>query len=404
MKKVLSVLIVTLFFNITFSQGVSFEHGTFSEVLEKAKKENKLVFMDCYTTWCGPCKWMTKEIFPQKEVGDFFNKNFVSIKVDMEKGEGVELNTRYGVKAYPTLLFIDANGQIIHQLVGGKPADELIKGAENALNPSMTMSAMTKKYENGERDLDFVLSYIDVLDQAYSKKESQKVSKELMSKLPVKKFANKDMFKVIANSDVDYNSEAYQYVLKNKEMLLSKKIDSTQYFGVISGAIRNYLENKAETVETLDELKAEIEKCKKDYASPYQEVIEQRLTYTYYLAQKDFDTWFNLKLEEANKQKGEQSYVYTVHDIGDEVLRNPKFEGSKASIDRVLKLGHELYELEDNSGIIMGGFLLAKTYLRAKNKEEALKYFNIFFEENKKSGGNNDHPSVSSVLNAIEIL
>ncbi|MFI8606322.1 hypothetical protein ACIGCP_17785 [Cellulophaga baltica] len=289
-------------------------------------------------------------------------------------------------------------------VVGGKPAEKLIKGAENALNPSMTMSAMTKKYENGERDLDFVLSYIDVLDQAYSKKESQKVSKELMSKLPVKKFANKDMFKVIANSNVDYNSEAYRYVLKNKETLLSKKIDSTQYFGVISGAIRNYLENKAETVETLDELKAEIEKCKKDYASPYQEVIEQRLTYTYYLSQKDFDTWFNLKLEEANKQKGEQSYVYTVHDIGDKVLRNPKFEDSKASIDRVLKLGHELYELEDNSGIIMGGFLLAKTYLRAKNKEEALKYFNIFFEENKKSGGNNDHPSVSSVLNAIEIL
>ena len=62
-----------------------------SEALAKAKAENKLVFMDCYTSWCGPCKYMTETIFPQEKAGEFFNPKFVCVKFDMEKGEGKEL-------------------------------------------------------------------------------------------------------------------------------------------------------------------------------------------------------------------------------------------------------------------------------------------------------------------------
>lgn len=88
---------------------------SFAGALKAAKAENKTVFMDCYTSWCGPCKMMTNDIFPQEKVGKYMNENFVCVKYDMEKGEGVELKKRYEVSAYPTFLVIDGVGTMVHR-------------------------------------------------------------------------------------------------------------------------------------------------------------------------------------------------------------------------------------------------------------------------------------------------
>ena len=86
-KKLLSLTITLLCSVVAFAQGVDFQDLTYREALEKAKAENKLVFMDCYTSWCGPCRIMSNEVFPQKEAGDYFNPLFLFVKYDMEKGE-----------------------------------------------------------------------------------------------------------------------------------------------------------------------------------------------------------------------------------------------------------------------------------------------------------------------------
>lgn len=108
------------------AQGIDFFHGTFAEAQAKAKKENKLIFMDAYTTWCGPCKWMAANTFTDAGVGEYFNQHFINLKVDMEKGEGRELQRRYRVMAFPTLLFIDGAGEVKHRTMGAKPADKFI--------------------------------------------------------------------------------------------------------------------------------------------------------------------------------------------------------------------------------------------------------------------------------------
>ncbi len=109
------------------NEGVKFETSSFNEALSKAKREGKLLFLDCYTTWCGPCKMMTRDIFPQPEVGRVFNERFVSIKIDMEKGEGIELAKRYEVKAYPTMLLIDGEGKVVKTILGALQAPQLIE-------------------------------------------------------------------------------------------------------------------------------------------------------------------------------------------------------------------------------------------------------------------------------------
>ena len=86
---------------------IDFRESGFAKALEAAKVENKLVFMDCYTSWCGPCKLMASKEFVQEKAGEYFNPRFVSVKIDMEKGEGVELRKRYDVNAYPTLLVLN---------------------------------------------------------------------------------------------------------------------------------------------------------------------------------------------------------------------------------------------------------------------------------------------------------
>ncbi|MGJ8732654.1 MAG: thioredoxin family protein [Cellulophaga sp.] len=401
MKKIAVLLLFGLMTITVFSQGINFEHGTLQEALDKAQKENKLVFVDTYTTWCGPCKWMTKEIFPQEKVGEFFNENFVSIKIDCEKGEGIGIASKYTVTAFPTLLFLNANGKVVHKMVGGKQANDLIQGGKDALDPNKRSTSVAARYASGDRDLDFVLSYIKSLDEAYNKGKSAQVSKELLASLPIEKFANKDMFKVVANAGVTYKSKEYNYVLENKAKLLNK-VDSTQYFSVLNGAISRHLNKIASTCSSIEKLNTEIELCKKDNVSKYQTSLEKGLVYTFYLSQKDFDKWFDLKLKEAEEFKNKPNYVYKLHDIGNEVYANPKFNGFKEPLDRALQLGHKM--ISGNDGLIMGNLLLSKLYLKAGNKEKALKHFNVFFETNEKAGGLNDHPSVTSIKNGIDSL
>lgn len=114
-------------------KGITFATGTVADILAKAKAEGKMVFLDCYTTWCGPCRMMANTIFTKNEVGEYFNKHFVSYKLDMERGEGPALGKKYGVKAFPTMLFMDAEGNVRHTIVGSKSANELIEEAKAAL-------------------------------------------------------------------------------------------------------------------------------------------------------------------------------------------------------------------------------------------------------------------------------
>ena len=92
-----------------------------------------MIFMDAYATWCGPCKGMAKNVFTDKRVGEFFNEKFINVKMDMEKGEGPALARKYGVRAYPTLFFLDASGKIQGKEMGYHNNSQLIGIAQKAL-------------------------------------------------------------------------------------------------------------------------------------------------------------------------------------------------------------------------------------------------------------------------------
>ncbi|MCE6989088.1 thioredoxin fold domain-containing protein [Dyadobacter sp. CY323] len=114
-------------------KGIQFTEGSWAAILKKAKKEKKVIFFDAYTTWCGPCKLLQKNVFTRTDVADVFNKNFINVKFDMESGEGPELAKKFEIQGYPTLFFIDPKGNIVKQVLGYQQPEALIKTAKSVL-------------------------------------------------------------------------------------------------------------------------------------------------------------------------------------------------------------------------------------------------------------------------------
>lgn len=162
MKKIFSPLLLIFLFLSCFTSsfaedGVKFEHGNINEILAKARNNKKgpqLVFIDCFTQWCGPCKMVAKNVFPTKEAGDYFNTNFVNVKIDMETPEGKEFNKKYKVTAYPTFIILDLNGKEINRFVGATPETKwMINKVEATKDVTKSVGYLKSKFDKtGEKE------------------------------------------------------------------------------------------------------------------------------------------------------------------------------------------------------------------------------------------------------------
>lgn len=124
MKKLILMAFAAILSVTAFAQdkGVKFTEGTLLELREAAKKAGKPIFIDVYATWCGPCKALARDVFPNETVGAYMNENFVNAKFDAEKGEGIEIAKAFNVKGYPTVLILNAEGKEITRSLGA-PSD-----------------------------------------------------------------------------------------------------------------------------------------------------------------------------------------------------------------------------------------------------------------------------------------
>lgn len=167
--------------NAQTTEGMKFcKEGTkFAEAVAQAKVENKMVFLDCYTSWCGPCKMMARDIFPQKKVGDFMNPKFICIKIDMEKGEGPSLTQKFQVSAFPTFIIFNSDAQEIGRFLGGSDADGFIDRVKKASIDNGSID-MDKQWEQGNRDESFLKQYLTSLGNAYKNQRANDVAEALL--------------------------------------------------------------------------------------------------------------------------------------------------------------------------------------------------------------------------------
>lgn len=158
MKKIISGLLLFSAITAFAQEAIKFEDLPFKDLIAKAKKEKKIVFLDAYASWCGPCKMMERNVFTQKSVGDYFNANFVNARFDMEKGEGRDIAVKYGVRSYPTYLFLNGDGELVSQNFGYMEGSMFLRMAQDVNSPNNKKGSLKERFAKGEKDPDFLIN------------------------------------------------------------------------------------------------------------------------------------------------------------------------------------------------------------------------------------------------------
>ncbi|WP_162558668.1 thioredoxin family protein [Robertkochia solimangrovi] len=164
------VLVIILAFPVSIiAQGIHFEDLSLEEALKKAKMEDKTVFIDGYATWCGPCKLMEKTVFKEQEVGDYFREHFIALKVDVERGEGPQIKSKYGITGLPGYVFIDGNDEVVYRFAESMSTEEFLdecKKAHGFASSPNSLGRMAEKYESEKDNESFLKNYLKVLKDA----------------------------------------------------------------------------------------------------------------------------------------------------------------------------------------------------------------------------------------------
>lgn len=342
MKSLISIFAFLMLSFTAFCQGgVNFEHITFDEALAKAKAENKLVFMDCYTSWCGPCKYMTETIFPQEKAGEFFNPKFVCVKFDMEKGEGPELAKRFGVRAYPTFLILRPDGTVQHKVVGGGELDKFIEKVEKGLNEKTSLDYLNKLYEKGKMNKKQLMTYTVVLNEAYEKDKSEKVSKELEAVLKEKDKMKKEYWPILERSA--YGSDNFKLVLNNintfNKNIGKEKVDkylTSCYTSAINNTLRP---NTKEPLKVLQQIQEELTKL--DLAD--QSTLARFLELNQACLEKNINKVIELAGQIESNENGELWSIFNA-------INAIRGNATKEDLNKIIALEGKFLSIADENG------------------------------------------------------
>lgn len=352
---VLLVAVVVVFANPIYEgkedskHGIKFAEGSWAEIMELAQKNNKPIFVDCYTTWCGPCKKLSNEVFPQKAVGDYFNANFISVKVDCEKGEGIKLKERFEVGAFPTLLFIDPSGEeVLHRVVGYVPAEKLIEEAKSAPAEAIRVAGLEKAYLKNKNDIKATEEFLSYLIESYDPR-AEEVGKHYIGLIPETEWHKKEYFWIFAKYIKDPFSKEAEYFFQHKEKFVEANGFRAEYFP--SGMYYSYagklseVENKADfDQESFDKLIQLMEK----HGDPGIEGIKDYTNRSMLLHVKDFNTYVDVVERSFEGGLAENPKFYAERGFN---LLNPlqKLCSDPAIFKRVVTIMDKVVENQKNS-------------------------------------------------------
>jgi thiol-disulfide isomerase/thioredoxin len=311
-------LLLTLCCSFVFSlalnaQGIEFFHGTWAEAIEKAKAEEKLIFVDAFASWCGPCKRMAKETFPNEKVGSFFNANFLCLKIDMEKPENAEFAGKYPVNSYPTLMFIDATGKIVLKEIGAKSVDQILETGRKALGKNDRSVDFEKKYNEGDRDPKMLFDYVRALNAAG--KPSLKITNEYLN-------AQKDLttdfnLRFILEGAIEADSRVFDLLVKYRDkivMVTSQELVNARVEKACQNTLKKAIDFKSETLLTEAKTKMKSASDNERYTA-----FAMEADMNYYKAVKDIPKF--LKSAKTYQKTVVKNNAARLHDLTVNLLR-----------------------------------------------------------------------------------
>lgn len=250
-KNFLAACLLLMTFSVNAAEIKFLENPTWTSVLEQAKKENKMIFLDAYATWCGPCKQMDAETYTNDAVANFYNANFINVKYDMEKGEGAMLADRYYVSAYPNLVFISPDGVMLHKGVGFVAANEFLTLAKTAKNPETQYYTLKKnalKLTNAQF-LKFAKQAVELQDDdfGYLSKDFLAAKADILGDSDLIDLIMNYVFVLPKEKDLTYFSTS-----KSKILRVGKYTDEDFEERLVSLAIQYALSEDVQVTEEID--------------------------------------------------------------------------------------------------------------------------------------------------------
>jgi len=226
-RKTFLLCVILLSLHLTSkAQGINIFHGMLTEAKAEAKKENKFLAIDCYTDWCGWCKFMVRNVFPQKEAGDFYNANFVFYEMNMEQGEGKDVARQYKLQMYPSFLFFDPDGAFVHYYFGAATTpDAFIKVGQTAMDSMHNCRGLAYRFFQGEHDTAFLKQLINTVGYYADPKITEKALSAYWASIPEKEILEMDNWKMWKYYEGDINSIAFNYIYSHQPEFLARYHD-----------------------------------------------------------------------------------------------------------------------------------------------------------------------------------
>lgn len=257
MRKLLALLFIIPFLALGQEKGIHFEHNSnWEKIKSKAKAENKHIFVDCFTTWCGPCRWMSENVFSQEGVGTFFNANFVNLKLQMDQTkqdsedvkswyeEAKRFGKDYEVRAYPTFLIFSPEGELVHRMVGGGEADAFIARAKEGLNPETQYVTLIKKFEANPKDAQVAKSLAKAAESAYDEATASKAIDAFVDNVGVSGVLTVENIDLLVQGATSSKSVSYGIIrdnMKKVDQLLAQSNKAKSSNDVVAGVLSREL-------------------------------------------------------------------------------------------------------------------------------------------------------------------
>lgn len=304
MKKLLFLFIVSPI--LVFAQpskGINFLTSRWADVLSEAKKQNKLIFVDIYTTWCGPCKIMSNQVFVTDKVGEKFNQSFINFKIDAEKGEGIEIAQKYLITAYPTYLFVHHSGELVYRSLGAMSPEKLILEADKALQAAKGYRSTTeieKDFQTSKNNPEVLLEYLK--KKKLNGENVEDLLDSYLKAIPESDYKTEKVLTLIAENNTSITSKAFEILVQSQKRLFS--MTKEQQMAIIRGISNAKRRTFSQIVKNKD--KAQLEKLIEvvkatSMSKPTAEVEELQFRYDFAKSTKDAEAFKQIAQKEAPK-------------------------------------------------------------------------------------------------------
>lgn len=231
-------------------KGIEFLDAEWGEVLALAELEGKTVFLDAYTNWCRPCKVMEKEVFTRPDVGTLYNDNFLNVRMNMERGIGVKLANQYQIIAYPTLLFINSDGTVVHRFAGYKDAGGFLQLGREALSEENSIGTLAERFTGGERSEEFLKKYLSTSMDAGDNMQATILNAYLETQEDWNTPDTKELIFKLTNSAT---SPLFDYLINNKASFI-QQFGQSKVENQIQSIVQTFLRSSENPIAAADTL------------------------------------------------------------------------------------------------------------------------------------------------------